>query len=245
MGHALGLGVVPQNPPAVDEGTAVIQQQGGAGRQPGRQPVPHHPAASGEVEQAVALADIGVELMLLEVLEQDASRAVDDAFRHAGRPRRVHDVERMIEGESRRFEPASCRVGRDEAGIGNGLGRARHQPIRLVLKIGHQHQPADAGQFGHQFGQFRPQVDGLAVVPVAVAGDQRLGLGLAEAVDHALDAEIRRGAGEHRPETGGRQHRHHGFRQVGQIGGHPIPGAHANLSQRRRKPGDLAAQFGP
>jgi hypothetical protein len=54
MRHAFGIGVVEQDVAAADEGRAVVEQQRGAGGQAGDQPVPHHPAAGGEVEQAVA-----------------------------------------------------------------------------------------------------------------------------------------------------------------------------------------------
>ncbi len=36
------------------------------------------------------------------------------------------------------------------------------------------------------------QLDPFAVVVITVAGEQHLGLDLAEAVEHALDAEVRR-----------------------------------------------------
>ena len=63
MRHALGLGIIPKNPATVDERAAVIQQQRRTGSKTGYQPVPHHPAAGGEVKQAVARAEIGMQLL--------------------------------------------------------------------------------------------------------------------------------------------------------------------------------------
>ena len=97
MGHLLGVGELPQDAAAVDERRAVVEQQRRAGRQPGHQPVPHHPAAGREVEQAVAGLEVAVQQMLLQVLQQRAAGAVHDALRHAGGARRVQDVQRMVE----------------------------------------------------------------------------------------------------------------------------------------------------
>ena len=90
------------------KGRAVVEQQRRAGRERRDQPVPHHPAAGREVEDAIARLDVGVELMLLQVLNQRAAGAMHDALGNAGGARRVQDVERVIERQ--RFEPglAGC-----------------------------------------------------------------------------------------------------------------------------------------
>jgi tryptophanyl-tRNA synthetase len=46
---------------------------------------------------------------------------------------------------------------------------------------------------GDHLGILLQAIDRLAVVPVAIDADQHLRLDLAEAVEHALHAEIRRG----------------------------------------------------
>ena len=55
MRHLLGVGIVEQHVAGPGwNGRAVVEQQRRAGGEAGDQPVPHHPAAGGEVEQAVA-----------------------------------------------------------------------------------------------------------------------------------------------------------------------------------------------
>jgi hypothetical protein len=51
-----------------------------------------------------------VQLVLLQVLQQRAARAVHDALRHAGRARRVKDVQRMVEGLPRELRWRTCRA---------------------------------------------------------------------------------------------------------------------------------------
>ena len=52
-GDAVGFGVAPQNAAVGVERRAVVEHDRGLARQAAHQPVPHHPAAGGEVEQAV------------------------------------------------------------------------------------------------------------------------------------------------------------------------------------------------
>ena len=127
IGHPLGVGKVEQHIAVRVEGRAVIEQQRRAGREAGHQPVPHHPAAGGEIEHAVALADAAMQPMLLEMLEQRAARRMHDAFRHAGRAGGEQDVERMREGQPLEGEFASARTARAPASSAtaprNGGGR--------------------------------------------------------------------------------------------------------------------------
>jgi hypothetical protein len=70
-------------------------------------------------------------------------------------------------------------------------------------------------------------VDPLAGIVVAVDGEQHLGLDLAEAVEHARDAEIGRAGGPDGTQAGRRQHADHGLGHVGQVAGDPVALAHA------------------
>ena len=63
------------------ERAAVEQHDRRLRRQRRHEPVPHHPTAGREVEDAVARPDVAVQLVLAEVLEQHAAGAVDDALR--------------------------------------------------------------------------------------------------------------------------------------------------------------------
>ena len=78
----------------------VEQHDRGAGREPRDQPVPHHPAAGGEVEQSVVRSEVGVQHQLLEVLQQRAAGSVHHALGQSGRAGRVQDVQRVIEREA-------------------------------------------------------------------------------------------------------------------------------------------------
>ena len=152
-----------------------------------------------------------------------------DAFRRASGARGIQNVERMIEGQWDKFRFRCRRVRGDEARPRYPFGQFRRLHVRLIMQIGNQNQAFHTGKSRHEFGQLVPHVDRLTVVPVAVAGDQYLGFDLAEAIKHALNAEIRRGAGEDRADAGHRQHRDDGFRQIGQIDGDPVADADATI----------------
>ena len=78
----------------------VVEHDRRAARQRAREPVPHHPPARGEIEDPIAGTDGGVKLVFLQVLQQRAARAVHEALRKAGRARREHHVERMVERQT-------------------------------------------------------------------------------------------------------------------------------------------------
>src|SRR4030095_5361233 len=81
-------------------GVAVVENDRGGGEEGPDQKVPHHPARSGEPEDAVALLRVEVEVPPLELLEQDAAVPVDDRLGEAGRPGGVEDPEGVIEGDA-------------------------------------------------------------------------------------------------------------------------------------------------
>ena len=72
-------------------------------------------------------------------------------------------------------------------------------------------------------------VDRLAVVPIAVDGEEQLWLDLPETVEHAALAEVRRAGGEDRAERGGGEHDRDRFRHVRQHRGDAV-------AQRQRPP---------
>src|SRR4051794_30329268 len=67
------------------EWRSVIEEQRRPRGEPADEPVPHHPAAGREIEEPVLALEIAVEQMLAQVLEEDAARAMHDAFGNAGR----------------------------------------------------------------------------------------------------------------------------------------------------------------
>ena len=110
---------VPQPVGPGCERRAVEQDQRRLAGQPDDQPVPHHPAAGGEVEEAVARAHVAVEAVLLEVLQERAAGAVHDGLGLAGGARGVEDVERVIERELRECQglPGRRQVVRPEVTV--------------------------------------------------------------------------------------------------------------------------------
>ena len=79
---------------------------------------------------------------------------------------------------------------------------------RARLRVGHDDDAARrVGSFAAISARRGDDVDRLAVVEVAVGGEQHLGLDLAEAVEHALHAEIGRARRPDRAEARRRQHR--------------------------------------
>ncbi len=107
------LGQPPQRRQVGISRIAIEQHDGRSDQQARHQQVPHHPARRGEPEEPVARPKVGVQRQRLEVLEQDAAVAMDDRLGQAGRPRRVQNVQRVLEGHRRECE-------------GRGLG---HQPL--------------------------------------------------------------------------------------------------------------------
>ena len=60
------------------------------------QPVPHHPAAGGEIKDSVLPFQVGMEHQFFELVDQDAGHTLDHAFGQAGGARGIHDVKGMV-----------------------------------------------------------------------------------------------------------------------------------------------------
>ncbi len=188
--HVRRVGKIKQRAFIGMERRAVIEQQGGACGQAAHQPVPHHPAAGGEIEEAVARLHIAVQDNLTEVLQQNAAGAVDDAFGNAGGSGGIENIERMIEGHlgesNGRFAFAGA-----EGVKGFRLGQLRGHGFGLPGVIDH-HGLFDAWQLGQNLGDFFGEAVGFSGIEIGIAGEQELGGNLAEAVENAALAEIRR-----------------------------------------------------
>ena len=215
------LGEVEQRPRRGLEGRAVVQHDAAAAGEASDQPVPHHPAAGGEEEQHVLALEIDVQPMFLEVLQQRAASPVADALRLAGGARGIEDVERMVEGQ-RLEAPWGVRM----------AGESRRNRILFFAEHRNPQQVFDAGDGIAHRPRSLPHVEPLAAVAVAVAGDQHLGLNLPEAIQRALDAEIRRAGGPNRADAGRGEHRHHRLRHVRQPPSDAISPFNAERNQR-------------
>jgi len=150
--------------------------------------------------------------MFLEVLQQRTAGTVHDAFRHAGRARRIHDVERVIKRQLREIYIA--RGARREIIVEQHATR-QVGDIRCRRGVGHDDEAAQAGQLRGNLADPVQRVMLFARVEVAIGGEQHGGLDLAEAVHHALDAEVGRARRPGGADADGGEHRNDGFRHVG------------------------------
>jgi len=122
------------------ERRSVVEQDRRIRREHRHQPVPHHPAAGGEVEDAVVRVNVAVELMLLQVLDQRAAGAVNDALGDAGRSGRVQDVERVVEREPLERH----RLRRDIADeVAPRLRAAHGADVGPLVHVGNDHRVFD------------------------------------------------------------------------------------------------------
>ena len=227
MRHLFSRREVPQDAAAQQEWRAVVKQQRRARRQSGREPVPHHPAARREIEQPIAALDIAMQLLLLDVLEQHAPGAMDDALRNAGRSTRIQDVERMIERHPReRRRPRGVRAEEVIPRDGTRDGAAVTPDIR------NNDDALDRRNARRDLGDLVEYRQCLGVVVVAVDCDQQPGLDLPEAIDDALSTEVRRARRPHRPQTRRSEHSNDRFRHVGDDGTDTIAGDDARVRHR-------------
>ena len=150
---------------------AVKQHQRRSSRKPGRKPVPHHPAGGREVEHPVAGAEIGMENVFGQVLQQHTTGAVHDALGLAGGARREQHVPRVIE-------------------------RQRHKRDRRRLDVvepaGLDDDRCTKGwQRRDDLVETTSAVVALAVVGVVRNREQHGRLDLPETIDHAIGPEVR------------------------------------------------------
>ena len=144
----------------------------------------------------------------------------------------------MIEGDRREGESGARHeeiVPADRAAQfrpGARLAEERHDDRALDPRHGRE----DPGHDG-------PGVDALAVVTVAVGRDQHARGDLAEAVDDAVHAEVRRARGPDGAEARRRQHRNDRLRAVRQESGDPVTRHHAGGRETGRHAGDGSAQL--
>ena len=235
--HPLFFGKIPQRAAAVDERRAVEQHQRCPRGQAGHEPVPHHPATRREVEQAVAGLQVAVQQVLLDVLEQRAACAVDDAFGDARRARRIQDVDGMVERQTRKFDRTGG-VRREVIVPAYRTANSGEFGDRTTgtFEIRHDDHLFDRRQPGDDLGHLVRNRQRLAVVPVAVDGKERAWLDLAEAVEHAAHAEIRRAGRPDRAEGRRPQHRDDRLGKIGDISGDPVAGGETGRAHRGSHP---------
>jgi hypothetical protein len=125
--------------------------------------------------------------MLLEVLQQRAAGGMNDALGDAGGAGGKQDVERVrkrqrLEGDRLRRVAGDEIRKRGGAFHGTGDSRTSSSIGTITVALGLSAAAISVS--------LAVTVLALAIVPVAVARDEQFRLDLAEAVEHALDAEI-------------------------------------------------------
>ena len=164
MRHVFGRREIEEDVAAAQEGRAVEEQQRRLRGERAHEPVPHHPAAGGEVEDAIPGLHVAMQQVLLQVHQQDAARAVHDALGHARCAARVEDVERVVErhravGDRRGRVPLDEARERDAAIHRGGIG--------LLAHVRHDHD-LPHGRELLTISAMRQRVDNLALsMPVA------------------------------------------------------------------------------
>ena len=164
------------------------------------------------------------------------------ALGQSGGARRVHDVQRMIERQSRERRLAMRGVLLQHVGEGHCTGDARE--LRCGVDIRHHPDRGQRRQRCHDLAHTFEAVDLLAGVPVAVGGDEYFGGDLSEPIEHALGAEVGRARRPHCTQRRGRQHRDHGLRKIRQVAHDAIAHAHTGGRQRGGGGGHLRRQLG-
>ena len=209
-------------------GAAVVQHDRHPGQQAAGQVVPHHPAGRGVPGEHVARVQVLVERERLEVLQDDAAVAVHDRLRQAGgaggvdhpervRERHLLELGLVLDAYLTQVVPAQGAFGR------RGVTNQVHLD--------------DRGQAGQGRGDLRDHLGPgvfLAVVGVAVAGDEHRRLDLREPVDHAARAEVRRARRPDRAQAGRGEQADDRLGDVRQQGGDPVATAHSQPGQAAR-----------
>ena len=232
--HLQAVDRVPQHVEGRMRGRPVVEHDGRAFRQRGDQPVPHHPAAGGEVEQAIAGPDVAVQMQFRVVLQQHAAGPVHQRLGQAGRAGGVEHREGVIEGQRRRGE----RRRRAGQPVGPGHG------VEARDGLAQDDDARRSGQARRQIGDDRAGLEAPAVIRIRGRGEQQLRRDLVEAGVGGVGAEVGRAGREDRPARGAGEVQDHRLRHVGDEGGDGVADADAVAGQRRRGAADPEAQAG-
>ena len=198
--------------------------------------VPHHPGGRREPLEPVAGLDVPAQTVVLELLDEDPAVAVDDRLRQTRRPGGEEDVERVCERQ---------RVELERPGLGEELvpGDRVRQGIVVAARVGDVDDRRQARQAVADRGDLLAAVDELVAVAVAGDGQQHLRLELAEPVEHAAHAELRRARRPDRAEAGAREEGDERLRDVRQVGDDPVARPDAEPLQAGAGAGHLLAQL--
>ena len=174
------------------------------------------------------------------MLEKHSTGAVNDALRWPGGARGVEDEGRLVEGELR--EGRQIGSDRGELLPPQRRGIAGFYPGADLVDRHHGSEVGDGVDGGA--GRWPDEVD-RAVVAVSVDRDEHRWFDLAEAVDHAGRAEVRRARRPNCTGGGGGQHRDQSFETVGNKSGDAVAGGDSEGQQPRLGSSDQTVEFAP
>ena len=196
--------------------------------------VPHHPGGRREPLQPVAGLQVPAQAVVLQVLEQDAAVAVHDRLREPGRARGEEHVERVRERQRLELERPLARPG----------ARPRRQRVgEPALRVRDFDDGLEAREPLAHRGDLLATVDQPIAPAVAGDGEQELRLELAEPVEDAADAELRRARRPDRAEARAGEEGDERLRDVRQVGDDAVAGADAEPLQPGAGAGDLVAEL--
>ena len=187
-----------------------------------------------EVEDAVAGADVAVELVLLQVLNQRAAGAVDDALRHAGRAR--GDTGCRADGRTGAARTRTSCPSPESRNSSHTTARSRLADRRLCIDVWHHDHASDGWAALRAIScEAHEAVVRLAAVDVAVGGDEDLGSIWPKRSSTPWTPK----SGEHEDQTAPMAAAPSAatiaLRQVRQKAGDAIAGPDARVQQRRRR----------
>eukprot|EP01136_Pigoraptor_vietnamica_P039846 Opistho-1_new@856 len=236
------VGEVPQRDRCGDERRAVVENNGAAGRKATDEPVPHHPSRRGVIEEHVVAGEVGVQLVLLHVLNKCAACAVDHALGHARGARREHNVERVVEWQLLKLEHG-VRLGERQERLVQ-LGLRNHGEVKgRRLDKGENDDALQVAKALDDLEQLAHVVVHLAVVVHGVHRENHLGVDLAEALKHARDAKVGRSGAPDGTNARRRQHELNSLHAVGDVADDAVSRRDARLPHGRRSPRHARVQL--
>ena len=167
----------------------------------------------------------------LQMVEQNAAGALDHALGQTGGAGRIHDVQRMVEGQLFEFDVEIGFRG-DEIAEHHRIGHAAD--IRIHLRVRYHDDFFDGRKLFQDGADPLQRVDLFAFEKIPVGREEHLGPYLSEAVENTLYAEVRRAG---RPDGAHARCRQHGNDRLGHVGHEshdPVAGLHTGLFERCR-----------
>ena len=165
---------------------------------------------------------------------------MDDALGNTGRARRIEDVERVIEREWLEERAVAGRCGHEFVPADDIADRGDSS----AAEVRNEDRPLHRRQRTHDLGDPSRAVMVFPGVRVGVGRDENLWLDLAESIENALRAEVRRTGRPHGAHRRRSERRDDRFGQVRDISRNPVARPDALAAKRRRKCGDCAVELG-